>query len=158
MGISNLTIQDRVILVLRNGTRKFVNEEETIAGVHKALSSSTFFCHPVRFEKLTLEEQAKLVMTSRILIGYHGQGLAWTSMLRTAFKQCATIELFAAGLALPRDYRDFSAANNATYFSSPHRKFYRDCNDLRVCGDISVDIQSLAAVLGRAISAISPIV
>ena len=155
MGIANLTIQNRVLLVLRNGTRKFMNEKETITEVKKTLSSTSFFCQPVRFEKMSLEEQVKLVMTSRILIGYHGQGLAWTSMLRTALKPCATIELFAASLTLPNDYRDFSSANNVTYFSSPHAKYFQHCRDLRACGDIWVDTKSLAAILIRAVSEIT---
>lgn len=154
MGTANLTLENRVLLVLRNGTRKFLNEEETIAEVDKALSSTSFFCQPVRFEKMSLEEQMQLVMTSRMLIGYHGQGLAWTSMLRTALKPCATIELFAAGLTLPGDYRDFSAANNVNYFRSPHRKYFKECRDLRACGDIWVDTKLLVAVLDRALSAI----
>ena len=129
---------------------------------YKPLRELGYDVQVVDFGRLPIAEQFGLVASSRVLLGNHGQGMAWSALLPTDRVRCGVVEMFARGAAEtpPTDYRDWSAANGAAYVpllqaSTP------DCKGrpIRTCGHVVVDVGELTravVTLMRGLDAAGP--
>ena len=129
--------------------RQITNEHllrDAAAPFQTALRALGYDVQVVDFGRLPIAEQFGLVASSRVLLGNHGQGMAWSALLPTDRVRCGVVEMFARGAAEtpPTDYRDWSAANGAAYVpllqaSTP------DCKGrpIRTCGHVVVDVGEL---------------
>lgn len=146
--------------------RQIINEAllgDTAAPFQTALRNLGYTVQLVDFARLPVAEQFGIVTSSRVLLGNHGQGMAWAAMLPTDFARCGVIEMLARGAAEapPSDYRDWSAANGATYVpllqaTTPSCRG----RPIRTCGHVVVDVSELthaASMLIRDLDAADPL-
>ena len=119
---------------------------DAAAPFQAALRAFGYDVQVVDFGRLPIAAQFGLVTNSRVLLGNHGQGMAWSALLPTDRIRCGVVEIFAraAAEAPPTDYRDWSAANSAAYVpllqaTTP------DCKGrpIRTCGHVVVDVGEL---------------
>ena len=70
------------------GDRIIINENALRMGLRSVAGFEVLY---VQLEQLTLREQMEAVAGARLLVGVHGQGLVWTTMLQTEKARCALV-------------------------------------------------------------------
>ena len=70
------------------GDRIIINESDLRKGIRSVAGFEVLY---LRLEQLTLREQMEAVAGARLLVGVHGQGLVWTTMLQTDRVRCALV-------------------------------------------------------------------
>lgn len=70
------------------GDRIIINENALRMGLRSVAGFEVIY---VQLEQLTLREQMEVVAGARLLVGVHGQGLVWTTMLQTEKARCALV-------------------------------------------------------------------
>lgn len=109
----------------------------------------------LQLEALPLAEQLCAVSAASVLVGVHGQGMIWTSMLPTerSGRRCATLELMPEQMTTISthawfDYRRWAFMNGAEYFTlvQPDAP---ECAELgfRECGNITANTSQVGAAL-----------
>lgn len=109
----------------------------------------------LQLEALPLAEQLCAVSAASVLVGVHGQGLIWTSMLPTerSGRRYATLELMPEQMTTINthawfDYRRWAFMNGAEYFTlvQPDAP---ECAELgfRECGNITANTSQVGAAL-----------
>ena len=125
--------------------RAALNVDATLAGRVKLL----------QLEALPLAEQLCAVSAASVLVGVHGQGMIWTSMLPTerSGRRYATLELMPEQMTTISthawfDYRRWAFMNGAEYFTlvQPDAP---ECAELgfRECGNITANTSQVGAAL-----------
>lgn len=113
----------QLLLVVRKGIRKFVNEKELLSGELEArlFRATGLKMVSVRLERLSVEEQFSLVQRTRVLVGNHGAGLTWAAMLPPGG---TVVELHANAStdALPIDIRHFANARACATWGCRRRR------------------------------------
>ena len=109
----------------------------------------------LQLEALPLAEQLCAVSAASVLVGVHGLGMIWTSMLPTerSGRRCATLELMPEQMTTISthawfDYRRWAFMNGAEYFTlvQPDAP---ECAELgfRECGNITANTSQVGAAL-----------
>jgi hypothetical protein len=125
--------------------RAALDVDATLAGRVKLL----------QLEALPLAEQLCAVSAASVLVGVHGQGMIWTSMLPTerSGRRYATLELMPEQMTTINthawfDYRRWAFMNGAEYFTlvQPDAP---ECAELgfRECGNITANTSQVGAAL-----------
>ena len=137
-----------VLVVLRRGPRRFVNEEDLLrSGLAERVQRETGLpLSFVRLETLSVEEQFIRIAGTSILVGNHGAGLTWAALLPSDAHNCAVIELHANASSdgLPVDIRHFAGLAGIRHVPLP-QKTSDECHGqlIRSCGDVVVDSEEL---------------
>ena len=141
--------QQRILFINRSLTRRVENYGEVSRSV---VRSGAFRVMYVAMETLTLREQARLVATSRVLAGVHGNGLGWTMMLPTSQHQCALLEVYPTGSRV-HDYMDWSIINNVAYYAldMPASRITANASGFR-CKDVVMDLQRFQTALDNVVA------
>jgi hypothetical protein len=133
----------RVLFSLRRGSREIVNEDEVKSIFGSMIGKkATFEVTFADFATLPARDQVALVASSQVLVGVHGQGLAYTAMLPVNLWRCALIEIFPSYSAV-HDYYDWSMANKVEYHRAGETPVYDCWEDFRACGSVRVDASRL---------------
>ena len=116
----------------------------------------------VAMESLPLVEQLAATEAARVLVGVHGQGMFWTSMLPTERRggshRCGALEIFPNQMLIQRthawwDYRRWAIMNGVEYFVLTQPDTPPCVNqDFRRCGNLTVHTPTLAAALRRVLT------
>ena len=150
-----------LFIMRRSVVRMISNFGDISAALSTADGASAVDGARVRFqmlEELTLAQQLAAVAAASVLVGVHGQGMVWTSMLFTEGtggerRRCAALELFPSQMLLQRthawfDYRRWAAMNHVEYFLllQPDEPVCKN-QDFRRCGNMSVVPSELVAAM-----------
>lgn len=150
----------RILFVLRKGSSRVIVNEDALRSaiaLDDALAKHVDFIH---FEGMSLVEQVRHIISSRALVGMHGQAMAWAMMLPTEDgRHCATVEIIGDWKSFQRDdYIRMSHVNGARYTllrqpNDPNQP-RRGCQ-FRDCGNVTVIPSQVVGVLRSTLTFIS---